>query len=88
MPISKGKWEPVNAEYYIKLYNASTVESSTYLRSLRLLNLNFGKAHFSVGMQRHLYVNSMPYSISVFRPSDGVNLKNTIACPIIKPKHP
>lgn len=67
MPISKLKWEPVNAEYCIKpLYTTSTVESFKHLRSLRLLNLNSGKAHFSMDMQRHLNMNPRCYKISFF----------------------
>lgn len=88
MPISKLKWEPVNAEYCIKpLYNTSTVESFKHLRSLRLLNPTFGKAHFFMDTQRHLNMNPRHYDF-IFCPSCGVNLKNTTVCPIIKPKHP
>lgn len=67
MPISKLKWEWKNAEYCIKpLYNTSTVESFKHLKSLRLLNLNSGKAHFSMDMQRHLNTHPRHYRISLF----------------------
>lgn len=67
MPISKLKWERENAEYCIKpLHNTSTVESFKHLRSLRLLNVNSGKTHFSMDMQRHLNMHPRCYRISLF----------------------